>query len=92
VVTVTPEAAARITESGGRLFVWSRTTRCCGGRTCLLQTSTEPDTRHSFRQVEADGIELYVDLPHLPSTLEIDVVGRVRRSVRAYWNGLAWVD
>ncbi len=91
-VTVSPDAAALVTARGGRLFVWSKTVRCCGGRMCTLRTSTEPDDRRSFRRVEADGIELYVDLPRLPATLEIDVAGRVRRSVRAYWNGLAWVD
>jgi hypothetical protein len=92
VVTVSPEAAALVTERGGRLFVWSKTVRCCRGQTCTLRTSTEPDARHSFRRIEADGIELYVDLPRLPTTLEIDVAGRIHRSVRAYWNGLAWVD
>jgi hypothetical protein len=91
-VTVSSEAAAMVTERGGRLFVWSKTTRCCHGSTCTLQTSTEPDERRSFRRIEADGIELYVDLPRLPTTLEIDVAGLVRRSVRAHWNGLAWVD
>ncbi len=80
-----------VADRGGRLFVWSKTTRCCGGATCTLQTSSEPDARHSFRRVEADGIELYVDLARLPATLEIDAGGLVRRSVRAYWNGLAWV-
>jgi hypothetical protein len=92
VVTVSPRAAALVGERGGRLFVWSKTTRCCAGRICTLEASTEPDARRSFRRVDADGIELYVDLPRLPTFLEIDVVGRVRRSVRAYWNGLAWVD
>jgi hypothetical protein len=42
--------------------------------------------------VDADGIELFVDLRRLPDTLEVDVGGLARRSVRAYWNGLAWVD
>ena len=80
-----------VADRGGRLFVWSKTTRCCGGAMCTLQTSSEPDAHHSFRRVEADGIELYVDLARLPATLEIDAGGLVHRSVRAYWNGLAWV-
>ena len=80
-----------VAEQGGRLFVWSKTTRCCRGATCTLETSTEPDEHRSFRRIEAAGIELYVDLPRLPATLEVDVGGWVRRSVRAYWNGLAWV-
>ena len=80
-----------VAERGGRLFVWSKTSRCCRGSICTLETSTEPDERRSFRRVEANGIELYVDLRSLPETLEVDVGGLVRHSVRAYWNGLAWV-
>ena len=80
-----------VADRGGRLFVWSKTTRCCRGTVCTLQTSSKPDVHRSFRRVEADGIEVYVDLPRLPATLEIDVGGLVRPAVRAYWNGLAWV-
>jgi len=67
--------------------VWSKTSRCCRGAVCTIEASTEPDDKRSFRRVEADGIELYVDLRSLPETL-----GLARRSVRAYWNGLAWVE
>ena len=91
-VSVSPKAAALVADQGGRLFVWSRTSRCCRGAVCTLETSTEPDERRSFRRVEAEGLELYVDLRSLPATLEVDVGGLTRRSVRAYWNGLAWVD
>ena len=79
-----------VRERGGKLFVWSKTSRCCRGMT-FLEASTEPDDRRAFRQVPADGIELYVDLPRLPEELEIDVNGRFHRKVRAYWEGCAWV-
>jgi hypothetical protein len=72
--------------------VWSKTSRCCRGAVCTIEASTEPDDKRSFRRVEADEIELYVDLRSLPETLEVDVGGLARRSVRAYWNGLAWVE
>jgi hypothetical protein len=74
------------------LYVWSRTTRCCHGTTIILETSSEPDARRSFRRVDADGIDLYVDLPRLPESLEVDVGGYARHAIRAYWNGLAWVE
>ena len=74
------------------MFVWSRTTRCCHGTTCILESSTEADERRAFRHVDAEGIDLYVDLPRLPDTLDVDVGGLRGRSVRAYWNGLAWVS
>lgn len=80
-----------VAKRGGKLFVWSKTTRCCHGTTCFLETSTEADERRPFRRVDADGIDLYVDLRQLPDTLDVDVGGFRDRSVRAYWNGLAWV-
>ena len=79
-----------VRERGGKLFVWSKTSRCCRGMT-FLEAATEPDDRRAFRHVPADGIELYVDLPRLPEELEIDVHGRFHRKVRAYWEGCAWV-
>jgi hypothetical protein len=57
----------------------------------FLDASTQRDDRRAFLRVPAEGIELYVDLPRLPALLEIDVHGRLRRSVRAYWDGGAWV-
>ncbi|MDQ2982523.1 MAG: hypothetical protein M3R70_01160 [Actinomycetota bacterium] len=80
-----------VRERGGKLFVWSKTSRCCRGAMTFLEASTERDDRHAFRHVPADGIELYVDLPHLPEELEIDVNGRFHRKVRAYWEGCVWV-
>ena len=58
----------------------------------MLEASTEPDEGRSFRRVEADGVELYVDLRTLPERLELDVGGMFRHSLRAYWNGLAWIS
>jgi len=58
----------------------------------VLEASTSPEEGRSFTRVDAGALELYVDLRRLPESLEVDVRGRVRRSVRAYWNGLAWVD
>ena len=57
----------------------------------FLEASTERNDRHVFRRLPADGVELYIDVPRLPEQLEIDVHGRFRRKIRAYWNGCAWV-
>jgi hypothetical protein len=80
-----------VRQRGGKLYVWSQSSRCCRGRLTLLAAATEDDGRHHFRRVPADGIELYVDLRSLPKELELDVGGRLRRSIRAYWDGCAWV-
>jgi hypothetical protein len=89
-VIASQTAVEFVRERGGKLFVWSRAGRCCGGMT-FLEASTEPDDRRAFRHLPADGIELYVDLPRLPEELEIDVNGRFHRKVRAYWEGCVWV-
>ena len=90
-VVASPDAVEFVRERGGKLFVWSRTSRCCRGAISFLEASTERDDRHAFRPVPADGIELYVDLPRLPEQLEIDLDGRFHRKVGGYWEGCAWV-
>jgi hypothetical protein len=90
-VRASPNAVDFVGERGGKLFVWSTSARCCRGATTFLAASTERNDGHIFRRVQAEGIELYVDLPRLPALLEIDVRGRWRRSVRAYWDGCVWV-
>jgi hypothetical protein len=90
-VSASPGAVEFVRERGGKLFVWSKSSRCCRGAVPFLEASTERDDRRAFRQVPAEGIELYVDLPRLPEQLEIGVNGWFRQSVRAYWEGCAWV-
>jgi hypothetical protein len=90
-VTASSAAIEFVRERGGQLFVWSKSGCCCRGAVTFLEASTESDDRHAFRRVPTDGIELYIDLPRLPDELEIDVNGRFRRKVRAYWEGCVWV-
>ena len=91
-VIASSEAADVIRERGGKLFVWSKSSRCCHGVTTFLEASTSGDARTPFRRVPAEELELYVDLPRLPQQLEADVHGRFRKRVRVYWDGCAWVD
>jgi len=45
-----------------------------------------------FRQVEADGIELYLDVRlGVPEELVLETKGRRRPHVHAYWEGCAYV-
>ena len=78
-------------DQGGKLYVWAKKTRCCGGSVTLLETSSEAGER-PFRGVAADGIELYLDERlSEPDELELDVAGLRRKHVHAYWNGCAYV-
>jgi len=82
-------AIAAIRAQGGALYVWPRKARCCGGA-ITLEAATEPPDR-VFRQVEADGIALFVPTGMMPpQSLHIEVGRRGR--IRAFWNGLAWVE
>ena len=86
-----PEAVRLVQEQGGKLYVRAKRTRCCGGPLVFLETSAEPGERR-FRQVEADGIELYLDVRlGVPEELVLEAEGRRRRHVHAYWEGCAYV-
>ena len=50
-VVASTEARQLVREGGGRLFVWAKTSRCCGTIT-YLRASTEAPERE-FRRVEA---------------------------------------
>ena len=77
---------------GGALYVWPRKARCCGGTVELRASTKRPDK--VFRRLDAPriepGIELYltVGMPD-PESLHLELSRR--GSVRAFWNGLAWV-
>lgn len=89
-VDASPEAVRLVEEQGGRLFVWARRARCCHGTMTYLETSTEPGER-PFRRAYSEEIQLYLDARLAePEELVIEVSGRRRKHVRAYWNGCAY--
>ena len=90
-VVASIEAREFVRKKGGRLFVWAKTSRCCGPIT-YLQASTEAPERE-FRRVEADGIDVYfaTAIRTLPEELHVEVRGRSRPRLEAYWDGCAYV-
>jgi hypothetical protein len=87
-----PEAVRLVQEQGGKLYVWAKRTRCCGGALVLLETSSEPDDERPWQRVPADGFELYLDERlGRPEELVVEARGRRRRHVHAYWEGCAYV-
>ena len=78
-----------IRERGGALYVWPRKARCCGG-TITLEAATDPPEK-VFRLVEAEGIDLFIPIGMmLPESLHVEISRHGR--IRAFWNGLAWVE
>jgi len=93
-VTATDDIRELVREQGGRLYVWASARRCCSGTLTLLEAGTEPppgDERR-FREIDAGGFELLLDMGmrRLPEELVLELRGR-RKKVAAFWNGQAWV-
>jgi hypothetical protein len=90
-VIASPEAREALRGGGGRLYVWAKTSRCCGSIT-FLKASTEAPERE-FRRVEADGIEVYfaAGIRELPDELHVELRGILRKRLEAYWDGCAYV-
>jgi hypothetical protein len=83
-VKASAEAVQLVQDRGGKLYVWARKTRCCGGSVIFLETSSEAGER-LFRRIPADGIELYLDERlREPDELELEVGGLRGKHVHAY--------
>ncbi len=90
-VNASAEVVQLVQERGGKLYVWAKRARCCGGPLTFLETSSEPGER-PWRRVAADGFELYLDARlGEPEELVVEAKGRRRRHVHAYWDGCAWL-
>jgi hypothetical protein len=90
---VTPEARSMIRERGGLLFVRLSRLAGAGGGTRWLKVSTEPPPDAlEYRRYETKGFLLFLH-PGLrpPNELHIEVMGRFRRRVEAFWDGCAFV-
>lgn len=94
-VLSTPGAESFVRERGGRLFVWTDRTRCCGGGTTLLETSlNKRKGDHDFHEYLGEGFVLHLDSGRLepPDELHLAVKGWRHKRVDAFWNGCAYVE
>ena len=74
---------------GGRLYVWTDPRHCCSGKMTFLDTAATPPVGRHFQRHEAVGFELWFDAGTLksPSELHLEVKGRRKKRVAAYWDG-----
>lgn len=89
-VLATPQAVEYIRSRGGRVFVWAISMAYGYHPVFALEAATEePAGDHDFERFEAGAIEVLLDTEgrDLPESVHLDMKGRFRRSVRAYWNG-----
>ncbi len=92
-VVASEPALQFVRERGGRLYVWTASSRCCRGGLTLLRASTEPAPDREFRRVPSDEVDVFLpaQLKQLPEELHLDLHRFPRRHVEAYWDGCAWV-
>ena len=91
-VVASKPAVELIAERGGRLWVWPARSRCCGGATRLVSTTTRPAGKEFGRSAAVGEFELYLPrgLHRLPDELHVEL-RRFPRRVESYWDGCAWV-
>jgi hypothetical protein len=92
-IVTTPEARSMINDDGGLLFVRRSSLGSVRGAIRTLLTTTEPPPdAFDYQRFETKGFLVFLE-PGVrpPRELHIEVVGWMRRRVRAFWNGCAFV-
>jgi hypothetical protein len=88
-VVASPEVGTFVRDHGGRLFVWTDARRCCGGAMVFLSADPLPKGDRSFDRVEAGTFEVWFagGRASPPEELRLELKGRRRKHVEAYWDG-----
>ncbi|MDA8117668.1 MAG: hypothetical protein M0000_09905 [Actinomycetota bacterium] len=89
---ISAEARRLIAEGGGRLFVYPGAA-CCGGTRYIRTSTRPPEDADNGYAIEAEGVGIWVKPANgeLPEFLEVEVRGKRRQKVEAYWNGCSFV-
>ena len=93
-------ALDHVRASGRELWVWLDERRCCSGSVSYLGASCEEPRgtarriERRFRPVHIDDITVHMSLGarRPPDEIHIEVRGRLRPRIEAYWNGCIFVD
>ncbi|HEX6400013.1 MAG TPA: hypothetical protein VF108_06030 [Actinomycetota bacterium] len=89
-IVATPEAVEHVRAGGGELYVWAVTMEYGYHPVFVLEASFEaPGPAGDFHRFEGEGIVLLFDPGprELPESVHLDMSGRVRKRIRASWNG-----
>lgn len=92
-VLATPEVRSMIRENGGLLFVTLSPLASIRGAMRRVLTSTKlPEDALRYQRFETKGFLVFLE-PGIraPRELHLQMVGRFRRRLKAFWNGHAFV-
>jgi hypothetical protein len=83
-----------VAAHGGAVYVKARSQRCCTGSLTVLDVTTErPSDLAGYERVEDPVIDVYLRVvqPRRPDELFIELKGRKRPKLAAFWDGCAYV-
>jgi hypothetical protein len=92
-IKASPEARSWIREQGGLLFVrLSRVLSARGAMRNLLVSTEPPPDAFEYQRFETKGFVLFLQPGVIPpNEMHVEVVGRIKRRLAAFWNGCAYV-
>lgn len=90
-IVASPDVIDFVRSRGGQVFVWTVAMRYAYGFNVFsLEASTEsPGIDRTFLRFEGTDIALLYDpgVHETPDEIHLALIGRVRKQLRAYWNG-----
>ena len=93
-VVISGPAKEYVAARGGQVFVRSHHYRCCsaGSTTMLDATTVAPDDLRGYETFACDGVSVSYagDASGAPRELSIELRGRRRPRLEAYWDGCAF--
>ncbi len=89
-IKISERAREFVLGHGGTVYVKTTHSRCCSGTLTMFDVSTDvPLDVERYARWDADGVEVryLTAMTTLPDELSIDVKGRRRVRLEAYWDG-----
>jgi hypothetical protein len=91
-VQISAAAAEFARRNGGQIWVWADRKSCCGAPAWMRAATAQPEGRTGFVMLDAagtEGLDVYFRTVagQRPEVLEIDLTGKRRAQIAAYWDG-----
>ena len=91
-VSLGPGVREHVRAEGGSLCLRARSTTCCSGALVFFETSLGPPSPSVTRTWQVEGIDVHLigSLRLWPDEIEIELRGRRRIRLAAYFDGCAY--